>query len=116
MESDQVLGLIAVGWLITAILLAASLIRKGRKLAKALATQHPELYEALGRPQPGYLQSDRRSRFSQFIANREYENLDDPALSAQFEDYRKAEARLLLFLLASLGVVVLLILTLRHAA
>lgn len=116
MESDKGLGLIALGWLVGAILLSARLVRRGRELAAALAMRYPETYEALGRPQPGYLQSVRRSRFSQFIARREYENLGDPALSAQFEDYRKAEARLLLFLLASLGVVVLLILTLRDAA
>jgi len=116
MESDKVLGLIAVGWLIGAILLFARLIRRGRKLAEALATQHPATYEALGRPQPSYLQSVRRNRFAQFIASRGYENLDDPALSAEFEDYRKAEARLLLSLLASLGVVALLILTVRHVA
>ncbi len=116
MESDKALGLIAVGWLVGAILLFARLIRRGRELTTALATQHPETYEALGRPQPGYLQSVRRSRFAQFVARREYENLDDPALSAQFEDYRKAEARLLLSLLASLGVVVLLVLTVHHVA
>ena len=116
MESDKVLGLIAVGWLVGAILLFARLIRRGRKLAEALAMQHPETYEALGRPQPGYLQSARQSRFAQFVAGREYENLDDPALSAQFEDYRKAEARLLLSLLASLGVVALLVLAVRHVA
>jgi len=116
MESDKALGLIAVGWLIGAILLFVRLIRRGRELATALATQHPETYEALGRPQPGYLQSVRQSRFAQFVARREYENLNDPALSAQFEDYRKAEARLLLSLPSSLGLLVLLILIVRHVA
>ena len=116
MESDQVLGLIALGWLIGAVLLSARLVRRGRQLTAAFATQHPEVYEALGRPQPGFLQSARRSRFSQFMARREYENLDDPALSARFEGYRKAEARLLFSLLASLGGVAVLILTLRYVA
>ncbi len=116
MELDKALGLIALGWLVGAILLLARLIRRGQELAAALATRHPETYEALGRPQPGYLHSVRRSRFAHFVARRKYENLCDPALSAQFEDYRKAEARLLLSLLASLGVVALLVLTVRHAA
>ena len=116
MESDKVLGLIALGWLMGAILLFARLIRRGRELAAALATRHPERYEALGRPQPGYLQSIRQGRFAQFVARREYENLDDPALSAQFEDYRKAEARLLVSLLGSLGVVALLVYSVRHVA
>jgi hypothetical protein len=116
MKSDQALGLIALGWLVGAILLSVRLIRRGRQLAAALATQHAETYEALGRPQPGYLQSVRQSRFAQFVARREYENLDDPALSAQFEDYRKAEARLLLSLLVSLGVVALIVLTVRYVA
>ncbi|MDH3465064.1 MAG: hypothetical protein OES26_03980 [Gammaproteobacteria bacterium] len=116
MEFDKILGLIVLGWLVGAIILFARLIRRGRALAAALATQHPETYDALGRPQPGYLQSARQSRFAQFVARRGYENLDDPALSARFEDYRKAEARLLLSLLASLGVVAVLVLAIRLVA
>jgi len=114
MDSEKAVGLIAVGWLVGAILLLARLIRRGRELAATLATRHPETYEALGRPRPGYIQSVRRNRFAQFVARRDYENLGDPALSAQFEDYRKAEARLLLFLLASLMVVGLLVLFVRY--
>jgi hypothetical protein len=116
MESDKALGLLALGWLIGAILLSARFIRSGRALAEALAARHPETYEALGRPQPGYLQSVRRSRFAQFVAHREYENLGDPVLSGRFEDYRKAEVRLLSSLLASLGIVALLVLTVRHVS
>ena len=113
MEIEKTLGLIALGWLVGAVLLMARLVRRGQALAAVLATQHPETYEALGRPRPGYLQSVQRSRFAQFVARRQYEHLGDPALSAQFEDYRRAEARLLLFLLATLGVVALLVLTVR---
>lgn len=116
MEVDKIIGFIALGWLISAILLSARLIRRGRGLTAALAVKDPETYDALGRPQPGYLQSARRSRFSQFLARREYENLDDPPLSAQFEDYRKSEARLLLFLIGSLIIVFLLILIVRYVA
>ena len=116
MEYEKVLGFIVLGWLIGAILLITRLIRRGRKLAAVLAAQHPEIYEALGRPQPGYFYSARRSRFAQFVARREYENLGDSALSAQFEGYRKAEARLLLSLLASLGLVALLVLTVQYVA
>lgn len=116
MDSDKALGLIALAWLIGALFLFARLIRRGRALATALATRHPQTYEALGRPQPGYLHSVQRSRFAQFVARREYENLGDPALSAQFEDYRKAEARLLLSLLVSLGVLALLLVAVHHTA
>ena len=116
MELEKVLGLITLGWLVGAIILIARLVRQGRGLATSLATRHPETYEALGRPQPGFLHSARRSRFAQFIAKREYENLGDPALSAQFDSYRKAEARLLLSLLVSLLAIALLVFTLRHIA
>jgi hypothetical protein len=116
MDSDKVLGLIALGWLVGAVLLLARFVRRGQALAATLGTQHPETYEALGRPQPGYLQSVRRSRFARFVASREYENLGNSALSAQFEDYRKAEARLLLCLLASLGIVALLVFVVHHVA
>jgi len=81
-----------------------------------LATQYPETYESLGRPRPGFLQSTRRSQFTQFISRRAYENIGDPALSARFEEYRKAEVRLLASLLVSLVIVALVVLTVRHAA
>ena len=114
MEIEKILGLIVLGWLIGAVLLMAGLVRKGRKLTMVLATRYPETYEALGRPQPGFFQSVRRSKFSQFISSRAYENLDDASLSAQFEAYRKAETRLLVAVLASLVVVALLVATVRH--
>jgi hypothetical protein len=68
----KTLGLIALAWLIGAIVRAGRLIRKEWALATTLA--------------------------------------------AQFDSDRTAEARLLLFLLASLGVVALLILIVRHFA
>lgn len=116
MEFEKAVGLVALGWLIGSVLLMGRLIRRGRELAAALAARYPETYEALGRPQPGYLQSARQRRFAQFVARREYEHIGDPALSAQFEDYRKAEARLLLALLAGLGVVALLVLAVHLVA
>ena len=116
MEVEKVLGLIILGWLIGAVLLMARLVRRGRKLIMVLATRYPETYEALGRPRPGFLHSARRSQFSQFLSRRAYENIGDSALSAQFEEYRKAEVRLLVLLLVSLVIVALLVLTVRHAA
>ena len=109
METEQVLGLIVLGWLIVSVLLAALLIRKGRRLTATLARRHPGIYESLGRPQPGFLYGARRSKFAWFLVHREYENLDDPELSAGFENYRKAEARLLLVLLVSLVIVAVLV-------
>lgn len=114
MEPEKAMGLVALVWLIGAVLLMARFVRRGKALAKAVAAQHPETYEALGRPQPGYLHSARRRRFAQFVARREYQTLGDPALSARFEDYRKAERRLLLLLLVSLGVMALLIFLVRY--
>lgn len=67
-------------------------------------------------PNPATYRVSDRADLPSFVARREYENLDDPALSAQFEDYRKAEARLLLSLLVSLGVVALIVLTVRYVA
>jgi hypothetical protein len=114
MEMEKLAGYIAVAWLIGAMLLLMRLVRRGRQLAADLAARHPETYEALGRPQPGFLHSVRRSQFARFVARREYENLGDSVLSAEFEDYRQAEARLLIVLLASLGVVGFLILAVLY--
>jgi hypothetical protein len=116
MESEKAVGLIALVWLVSSFLLMARSIRRGRDLAEALATRHPETYEALGRPRPGYLESVRRTRFSQFVGRREFEELADGSLSAEFEAYRKSEARLILSILASGAVVALVGLAVRHAA
>lgn len=115
MGLEQAVALIALGWIVSALLLMARSIRRGRKLAETLAKRHPEIYEALGRPRPGYLHSVRRDRFARFVGRREFEDMGDPDLSAQFEDYRKFDARLVLSVLAGLVVVALLVFAVRHA-
>jgi hypothetical protein len=94
----------------------ARFIRVGRALVDALAARHPAVYETLGRPRPGYLESARRTRFAQFVGRREYEKLADASLSAEFEAYRKSEARLIVGIFASGAVVALLVFTSRHFA
>jgi len=115
MNADTLSGLVALAWLIGALLVMSRSIRTGRAAAAALATRHPELYDSLGRPRPGYLHSVRRNRFAQFVARREYENLDDPTLSAQFEAHRRSEARHLLFVVVSLLAVALFLFVVRYA-
>ena len=116
MDSEKAVGLVALGWLIGSLLLMARSIRSGRDLAETLAARHRATYEALGRPRPGYLESVRRTRFAQFVARREFEDLADAELSAQFEAYRKSEARLVLSIFVTGAGIALLILALRHAA
>ena len=116
MESEKAIGLIALSWLIFSFLLMARSIQVGRELADALATRHPDIYEALGRPRPGYFESVRRTRFAQYVGRREFESLADELLSSQFEGYRKSEARLILSILASGALVALLAFAVRHAA
>ena len=113
MEVEDLIGLAALIWLIGSLLLMARSIRGGRELAEELATRHPVTYEALGRPRPGYLESVRRTRFARFVGRREFENLADDSLSAQFEAYKKSEARLVLSILASGVIVVMLAFVLR---
>jgi hypothetical protein len=84
-------------------------------LAERLAERHPEAYEALGRPRPGYLDSVRRDRFATFVARRGYETLSDPVLASEFDAYRKSEARLVISVLASMMAVFALVLAVRYA-
>lgn len=116
MDSETAVGLLALGWLFGSLLLMARSIRRGRALAETLAARHPATYEALGRPRPGYLESVRRTRFAQFVGRREFENLVDESLCAEFEAYRKSEARLVVFILASGALVALLAVAVRHVA
>ena len=116
MEPENAVGLIAAIWLVGSLLLMARSIREGRDLAETLAARHPKIYEDLGRPRPGYFESVRRTRFAQFVGRREFEDLDDESLTPQFEAYRKSEARLILFILASGAVIAALGLALRDTA
>lgn len=113
---ERTAGLVALAWLVGAFALMARSIQRGRALADALATRHPELYESLGRPRPGYLDSAERRRFAHFVGRREFEALPDPVLAAQFEEHRKAENRLLVSLLSSLGALGLLVFLVRGFA
>jgi hypothetical protein len=116
MEPGKILAVAALIWLIASFLAMARSIRRGRELAEMLSTRHPETWETLGRPRPGYFESARRTRFAQYVGRREFEDLTDGALSAQFEAYRKSEARLILSIIASGALVSLLALATRHTA
>ena len=108
MNPEKLFGFVALAWLVGSLLLMARSISRGRELAETLARRHPDTYEALGRPRPGYFESVRRTRFAQFVGRLEFEQLSDDLLSAQFESYRKSEARLILSILATGAFVALL--------
>jgi len=114
MEPEKALAIVALIWLIVSVLAMARSIRRGRELADMLASRHPETYEALGRPQPGYFESTRRTRFARFVGRRDFQTLGDESLVAQFEAYRKSEARVVLFAILSGSVLALLVVALRY--
>jgi uncharacterized membrane protein YhfC len=114
MDPEHGLAVIGLIWLIVSVLLMALSIRRGRELADALVSRHPETYKALGRPRPGFFENVRRTRFARFVGRREYEHIGDDALAAHFEDYRKSEARLLMSILASGGLIALLVFAVRN--
>jgi len=114
MGIEKIAGLAALGWLVVAVLSMGRSIRRGQALADALAMRHPDVYEALGRPRPGYLDSLRRDRWARFVARREYGSLGDPPLAAEFEAYRTAGARLVVAIIASMVVVCLALLIVRR--
>jgi hypothetical protein len=115
MEPGRLVAYVALGWLLVATVLMGRAVRKGRELAAALAERHPETYEALGRPRPGWFHGVRRDRFARFVGRREFHALDDPELTSRFEAYRRYEARLVVAVLASMAVVALLVLAVRFS-
>jgi len=115
-EIENTIGIVALLWLIASLAVMTRSIRRGRDLAEALAARHPAMYEAMGRPRPGYFESARRTRFAQFVGHREFENLEDGALVAEFERYRKSEARLVVSILASGASVALVWMVARRTA
>jgi hypothetical protein len=114
MISERDIAIVALAWLVGSFLLMARSIRRGRALADALALRHPAIYEALGRPRPGYFESARRTRFAQYVGRREFETLDDGWLCDELEAYRKSEARLVVSIIACGGVLAALVVVVRH--
>lgn len=114
LEPESVLAVIAMIWLIASFLAMARSIRRGRELAQMLAARHPQTWEALGRPRPGYFENARRTRFSRFVGRREFKRLGDEILAAHFEAYRKSEARIVLSSVLTGSGLALLVLALRY--
>ena len=114
MNPEKVLAIVALGWLIVSVSLMARSIRRGRELSDALALHHPELYEELGRPRPGYFESARRTRFARFVGRREFEKVVDARLAARFEAYRKSEAWSVMSIVGSGAVIALLVMAVRY--
>ena len=89
-------------------------VRRGQALADTFAIRHREKYEASGRPRPGYIDSIRRDRFARFVAQREYRDLGDPQLAAKFEEYRKAERRVMLVIIMTMVIVGALVVAVQY--
>ncbi len=114
MDPEKILALVSLVWLIASVAMMARFKRHGQQLAEMLAMRHPDLYEELGRPAPTYFESLKRNRFARFVGRREFENVVDPSLAVRFEEYRKAEARAVISIVASGAVIALLVLAVRH--
>ena len=114
MNPEKILALVSLVWLVASVAFMAKSKRHGQRLAEALAMRHPELYEELGRPAPTYFESVKRNRFARFVGRREFENRVDPSLVAQFEAFRKSEARAVMIILGSGALLALLVLLARH--
>lgn len=82
--------------------LLARAVWRGRRLWARAAERHPELYEALGRPLPGFFDSPRRARHFEILNRREYEQIDDETLVDAFERLRGFEYRMFYVLMGGL--------------
>jgi len=116
MQREDAAALAAAVWLAGAAVLVVRSMYRGRALANVLATRHPEKFEELGRPRPGYFDSIRTGRFERFVMQRGYRELNDPPLVEKFERHRRSEVKLLIVLLSGLAIVSLPILWLKWAA
>jgi hypothetical protein len=116
MQNESAVGIVALLWLFGSLLLMVRSIRTGRDLADSLAMRHPDTYEELGRPYPGYFESLRRTRFAQFVGRREFEDLPDPPLVSQFEAYRKSEATLVVGIVSCGAAIALAVYLIRDVA
>lgn len=101
--SEETVGAAGALYLAISMVLIVVWVRRGREVADLLALRHPDRYESLGRPRPGYFDSPRRTRFVMYLARREYVELADPPLVHEFEELRRFERRMMTLLMAGLG-------------
>ena len=113
MDPEKILAVAALVWYVGSLVAMGRSVRRGRELADMLATRHPDTYEELGRPRPGYFESVRRTKFANFVARREYEQLADDTLAAHFDAHRKAEATLVIGIIGIGVIIAMLVVALR---
>jgi hypothetical protein len=111
--SEDTVGAAGAVYLAVSMLLIVAWVRRGRDVIDRLALRHPDRYEELGRPRPGYFDSPRRTRFAQYLSRREYVDLPDPPLVEEFDELRRFEHRMLAALLIGLAALGLAIAYLR---
>jgi hypothetical protein len=113
--SEDTVGAAGAVYLAVSMVLIAFSVRRGRGVFEQLALRHPEHYEALGRPRPGFFDSPRRTRFAQYLSRREYLDLPDPPLVEELEALRRFEHRMMAALLIGLAALGLAIAYVRYA-
>lgn len=113
--SEETLGAAGAVYLAISMVWITVWVRRGQELAARLALRHPDRYEALGRPRPGYFDSPQRTRFARYLAAREYRELPDPPLVEEFEELRRFERRMMTVLMVGLGALGIAIAILRYA-
>jgi hypothetical protein len=100
-------GAIAVGFLafllVNGVWLTLS-VRRGRGLCGEFAQRFPVEYQELGRPNPGFFLSERRTAYGRFMMQRAFEPFGEPGLVQAFAALRWSEMHQLTFLLAGFGV------------
>ena len=110
MELQTQIAIAGLVFLLASFLQLVRFVRSGRSLMRDLELRHPQQYEALGAPTPGYFESIRRTRYNQFLMGREYQELPDPVLIERCESQRRSELRFLVSSLVVLGIFGLVIL------
>ncbi len=104
MKAEHALAVAALGFFMIGGILMVRSVRAGRYLVDDLKQRFPREYNALGRPQSGYFDSQRRAALFRLVLQKGYEGLPDPALVERFRRYRRSELKFLAFLLTGFGV------------
>jgi hypothetical protein len=82
-------------------------------VCRLFAERWPELYAEREFPLPGFFLSPRRNAYFRFVLQRQFEELPDPQLVAEFERLRRTEMRDLVILVAGFAALGIAFLWLR---
>lgn len=98
---------VSLVFLAVSLMLARRGVVRGREVAAEIKRREPEFWESVDEPEVRWFLSLRGQRWARFLISREYQALDHPDLVEACESLRRHEVRVITFVVAGFGLLLL---------